>query len=219
MVKWKKREGKAPMKKTIIAFLVIILLLTVCGCGEKEKAEMDPLANYTAPTVVESDQLQTGGKNQETQKSEDETEKEEAADALKELKTREGDVITVQDYAESFPVETEKDVFTVFSLNLCSENGTENSSYMSRYESLIDLLLEANPDVIAFQEAGTYWMDYIVPNLESVYGYYMVHPDQSNQRVANPIFFKKETCSFVSTPSAKVFTPSILAIVTTEVMI
>ncbi|PWM38974.1 MAG: hypothetical protein DBX52_05940 [Clostridiales bacterium] len=165
------------MKKSGIALcLVICLLFSGCAGKTEEKAE----AGYTAPKVVQDDGVITSGKI-------------DVSDENKQkVQTKEGDILVVEDYSKDFIAVTAENTFTVFDLNLSVENGEGDRSYAERFKALMKLLVQANPDIMTFQEVGANWMDYIVTMLKDIYDYYLIYPDSADKTIANPIFFKKE---------------------------
>lgn len=164
------------MKKSAIAMLMILCLL-LAGCSQKEPEE-EAQIGYKPPEVVGS-VTQTGEKETLVQQSGQTTVKKPAG-------------LNLQDFTGKFPVKTADHTFTVLNLNLCNEDGVGDQSYASRYNALLEVLLQQNPDVITFQEVGSGWMDYIVPQLENIYEYYLIYPNAKDKTTANPIFYKSE---------------------------
>lgn len=162
------------MKKTIVALLILSCLF-LSACGQKVQEE-EAQVGYKPPEVVDG-AVQTGQKEDLVQE---------------EVTTQKGDNVTVKDYSKDFPVVTGKNEFTVLNLNLNNQNGTGDQSYAVRNKALIELLLQQNPDVITFQEVGSDWMDYIVPQLQDIYDYYLIYPNKEDKSTANPIFYKLE---------------------------
>lgn len=167
------------MKKCGIACLLIFCIF-LSGCGRKIKNEGTASAGYTPPQAAESNNIQSGSKIDVSDEGKDK------------VKTEEGDILVVEDYSDQFSVTTGERTFTVFDLNLCAENGQGSKSYKERFNKLMPLLVEENPDIMTFQEVGKNWMDYLVPMLGPVYDYFLIYPDDSDHTIANPIFYKKE---------------------------
>ncbi|MBQ8893146.1 MAG: endonuclease/exonuclease/phosphatase family protein [Clostridia bacterium] len=169
------------MRKIIGFLLVFCLVLTGCaGSGQEEESAQ---VGYKPPEVVGST-VQTGDK--------DEIIKEEEEAQKVTVPTGTGEQVEVVDYTGKFPVITEKNTFSTFNINMKNENGKDDQSYATRLKLLMELLVKYNPDVITFQEVGSDWMDFIVPQLENIYDYYLIYPQKEDKTTANPIFFKIE---------------------------
>ncbi|MBQ6823644.1 MAG: hypothetical protein IJP27_03235 [Clostridia bacterium] len=170
------------MKRLIAFLLLACLLLSACGRAEVEE---DATVGYKPPEVV-------GGTTQTTDvEVKGEEPKDDGKTTVTE-KTINGNKVPVGDYTGKFPVITEQNNFSVFSLNMNGVDDRKTENYGARVQALMALLVQLKPDVITLQEAGSTWMDFIVPQLDGIYDYYLIYPNDGDKADANPIFFKTE---------------------------